>query len=340
MKQTAILWAALLGLGVLGESVHADGIPKIQFDQTLYDFGATSQVTTVSGVFKFKNTGDGVLKMEKPKPSCGCTAAEVKPDTLAPGTTGEIPFTLNLGFYRGNLEKHISVRSNDPLTPEVSLTIKVNYTPLYELNPMTLTPNLAFGVNETNQFTTVTRTDGKPLRITSLETSAPWITAAVTPAGQTEATNARIRITITREGTPRRFNEYVHIHTADQTNGPASSIYLYGEVSGEVSLTPEALYWSLTGAATNTVVRPEVQITQRVTIRSASGQPIELKNPQSTIKGLKVELVPKEAGQSYELIARLAEVPASTVSGQVSFETSVAAQARIELPVIVNVFKP
>jgi hypothetical protein len=36
----------------------------------------------------------------------------------------------------------------------------------------------------------------------------------------------------------------------------------------------------------------------------------------------------------------LDEVPASTVSGNVSFETSVAAQSRIEVPLIVNVFKP
>jgi len=78
-----------------------------------------------------------------------------------------------------------------------------------------------------------------------------------------------------------------------------------------------------------------------VTIRSADGKPIELKNPQSSIKGIKVELVPKEAGKVYELVARLDyEVPASTVSGNVSFETSVAAQPRIEVPVIVNVFKP
>ena len=83
MKKTSTLLAALLGLGILCESVRAEGIPKIQFDQTLCDFGTTSQVTTVSGIFKFKNTGDGILKMEKPKPSCGCTAAEVKPDTLA-----------------------------------------------------------------------------------------------------------------------------------------------------------------------------------------------------------------------------------------------------------------
>jgi len=247
---------------------------------------------------------------------------------------------LNLGFYRGNLEKHIAVRSNDPRTPDVSLTIKVNYTPLYELDPMTLAPNLAFGMNETNQFTTLTRTDGKPLRITRLETSQPWITATVEPGGPGEATNARINVVIHRDGTPRRFNEYVHVHAADETNAPAANIFLYGEVLGEVSVVPEALYWSITDAAKTAAERPAAAITQRVTIRSASGQPLELKNPQSTIKGITLELVPEEAGQSYELIARLDDVPANTISGNVSFETSVAAQPRIELPVIVNVFKP
>jgi len=78
---------------------------------------------------------------------------------------------------------------------------------------------------------------------------------------------------------------------------------------------------------------------RRVTIRSADGKPIELKNPQSTLKGIKVELVAKEADKVFELVARLDEVPPSTVSGNVSFETSVAGRPKIEVPVIVNVFK-
>jgi hypothetical protein len=53
-----------------------------------------------------------------------------------------------------------------------------------------------------------------------------------------------------------------------------------------------------------------------------------------------VELVTKEAGKVYELVAQLDEVPLTTVSGNISFETSVAGQPRIEMPVIVNVFKP
>ena len=340
MKKTPTLLAGALWMGAMCVAAQAEGAPKIQFEQTLYDFGKTSQVTTVSGVFKFKNAGDGILKVEPPKPSCGCTVAELKPDTLPPGATGELPFTLHLGQVKAQFDKRIAVKSNDPQTPEVSLTIKVDYTPLYDLNPMTLAPNLAFGVNDTDQFTTLTRTDGKPLRLVRLDASKPWITATVEPSAKTNEAAARIRVAIQRDGPPRRFNEFVHVYTADQTNTPVSSIYLYGQIMGELSLSPEALYWSVTDATNTTTERPEAMARRQVTIRSADGKAIKLRNPQSTIKGIKVELVPKEPGKIYELVARLDDVPASTVSGNVSFETSVAAQPKIEVPVIVNVFKP
>ena len=315
-----------IGLGVLCLTAQGQGTPRIQFDETTFDFGKTSQVTTVSGIFKFKNTGDAVLKVEKPKPSCGCTAAEVIPNALAPGATGLIPFTLNLGFYRGNLEKHISVRSNDPKTPDVSLTILVDYTPLYELSPMTIAPSLAFGMNETNLFTTISRTDGKPLKISRLETSEPWIKAAVEPGASADDKTARIRVSLERSGQPRRFNEYVHVYTSGQSNAPASSLYIYGEIAGQVSLTPEALYWSINDVGQTPAQRPESLLTQHVAVRSADGQPLELKNHQSSIKGINVQLVPKDNGKAYELIARLDDVPSSTISGNVSFETSVATQ--------------
>jgi len=339
MKKSSTLLAGALLLGFLSAAVHAEGTPKIQFDQPVFDFGKTSQVTTVSGVFQFKNTGDAILKLQPPKPSCGCTVAELKTNTLAPGATGELSFTLNLGYSRATLEKHIAVRSNDPLTPEVSLTIKVDYTPLYELTPMTLSPTLAFGANVTNQFATLTRTDGKPLHILRLDASKPWITATLVPDAGTNEATARISVTVKREGPPRRYNEFVQVYSADQSNSPVSSIYLYGEILGEVSLAPEALYWSIAEGAKTAAGNPEALTTRRVTIKSVDGKAIELKNPQSTIKGINLELVPKEPGKVYELIARLDDVPASTVSGSVSFETSVAAQSRIELPVIVNVFK-
>src|SRR5450756_2487138 len=228
-------------MGAMCVAAQAEGTPKIQFDQTVYDFGKTSQVATVSGVFKFKNIGDGILKLEPPKPSCGCTVAELKPDTLQPGETGELPFTLHLGQVKAQFDKRIAVKSNDPQTPEVSLTIKVDYTPLYDLSPMTLAPKLEFGVNEAAEFTTIARTDGKPLRLGRLVASKPWITATVEPSAKADEATARIRVAIQRDGPPRRFNEFIQVYAAEQTNSPVSSIYVYGQIMGEISLSPEAL---------------------------------------------------------------------------------------------------
>jgi len=52
-----------------------------------------------------------------------------------------------------------------------------------------------------------------------------------------------------------------------------------------------------------------------------------------------VKLEAKEAGKTYELVANLKEVPAQTVNGKISVETSVAMQPKIELPVVINVYK-
>jgi hypothetical protein len=340
MKKTPALLAGVFWMGAMCVASRAEGPPKIQFDRTLYDFGKTTHVANVSGVFRFKNVGDGVLKVEPPEPSGDCMVADVKPDTIPPGATGELRFTLDHGVYRANLLKHIAVRSNDPQTPEVSLGIKVDFIPLYELSPRTISPDLAFAGNDTTQFTTLTRTDGKPLRIARLESSQPWITATVEPDAQEDETAARIRVAIRRSGPPRRFIEHVQIYAAGQTNAPVSSLYVYGRILGEVSLEPETLYWSIPDAEPTPAGSPEAPITRRVTIRSADGQRIELKNPQSTIKGMKVELAAKEAGRVYELVARLDDPPVSTVSGNLSFETSVAEQPRIEVPFTVVVYKP
>lgn len=331
----AALWTAAWCVAAV-----ADGIPKIQFEKTIYDFGKVAQVDSVSGTFKFKNVGDGILKVEPPKPSCGCTIAGLKPDTLKPGESGELAFTLNLGRAKTLMEKRISVTSNDPQTRDVSLTIKADYTPLYDINPMTLAPNLALGMNVTNQFATITRTDGKPLRIVKLEASKPWIVAQIEPSAKADDSTGRIRVEIRRDGPPRRFNESIQLYSTDQPTSPASTIYVYGQIMGEVSLSPEVFYWSVTDPEKIKKERPEAIVTRRMTIRSANGKAFQIKNPQSSLKGIKLELVPKESGQVYELVAKLDDVPDKTISGNVSFETSVASQSRIEVPIIVNVFKP
>lgn len=162
----------------------------------------------------------------------------------------------------------------------------------------------------------------------------------IEPGGKPGDSSAKVRITIQREGAPRRFNEYVHLYSADQTNTPVSSLYLSGQMMGEISLVPEALYWSITDDQKAGGTRPEAMVVRRVAIRSSAGRPVTVTKAVSSIPGVSVEIVETEPGKAFELVARLNDVPTQTVSGTVSVQTSVESQAQIVLPVVVNVFHP
>src|SRR5262245_44178463 len=182
----------------------AEGTPKIQFDKTIYDFGKTSQVHQVGGTFVFQNTGDAVLTLEKPVPQCGCTVANLKTNILQPGEKGELSFTLNVGPYRSNLQKHITVASNDPKNPKTELTLKVEYIPVFDVAPPSFyIDNFRVG-NSTNLTVDVSRTDGKKLVISKLEPSKPWIQAKLSET-KTNEQSGRILLSVTPDGDPRRF---------------------------------------------------------------------------------------------------------------------------------------
>jgi len=60
MKRAQLTVTLLMGAWCIAGL--AEGAPQIQFDRVVYDFGKTSQVTTVSGVFKFKNVGEAITR--------------------------------------------------------------------------------------------------------------------------------------------------------------------------------------------------------------------------------------------------------------------------------------
>src|SRR6266481_3211787 len=152
----------------------AKGVPKIQFETNLFDFGKITAVETLSGTFKFKNVGDAVLKVDPPQASCECTETKVIHDTLSSGESGEVRFTIKLERPL-NGQRMIMVHSNDPKTPNVHLTLQMDYTPLYEFSPKTLTLILPAGKDVLQSHVALIRKDGRPLGVDRISASQDWI---------------------------------------------------------------------------------------------------------------------------------------------------------------------
>ncbi len=100
--------------------------PKIYLNETEYDFGDIYQGQIVNHSFVIKNSGKGVLKIDKVKASCGCTAANAGKNELAAGESTEIDVKFNSANRKGKQKKYVYISSNDEKNPEVRLAFTAN----------------------------------------------------------------------------------------------------------------------------------------------------------------------------------------------------------------------
>jgi len=320
-------------------STNQTGNPQIKFDKLVYDFGRTSMVQSVTGTFTFSNTGDGVLEVQKPNTSCGCTVASVKPDKLEKGQKGELVFTLNVaGLSQGKLEKTITVPSNDNQMPTVTLTVKAELFSIYEVAPSLLSfRDLRIG--STMKFTVIVkRTDGQPLNITTAQTSSDAVRVRVEPMVEYANTAARVLLEVTAQGQPGRLAENVALIGGDGKQ--IAVVPISGRLVGDVAVAPELVFWGINDPENWPGAFPELMTKRpvRVTL-TATGQTLEIKNPKTTLSDIELTVVPVEQGKVYEVVARLTAAPKTAAQGTITFETNIPSQPLITVPVTINVLR-
>jgi len=104
--------------------------PKIVFSETKHDFGKVPSGPQLTYSFKFKNKGKETLLIKDIITSCGCTGATVGNKTeYGKNEKGEVSVTFNTQGREGHQEKNIIIKSNDPFSPEVVLTVSCNIDP-------------------------------------------------------------------------------------------------------------------------------------------------------------------------------------------------------------------
>ena len=90
----------------------SDGMPKMTFTETEYNFGTVIQGEKVTHKFKFTNTGDGNLVISSVKPSCGCTSPKWTREPVKPGEEGYIELTFDSSNKKGIQNKNVRISSN------------------------------------------------------------------------------------------------------------------------------------------------------------------------------------------------------------------------------------
>ena len=113
--------------------------PDIQFETQTADFGRLVEGEKTEIHYRFHNAGADTLIIENVRTSCGCAAALVSEKRVAPGGKGDIRVTFNSSGFLGKPNKTVTVWSNDPDTPKVTLSFSGIVWSEVEVTPRRIT---------------------------------------------------------------------------------------------------------------------------------------------------------------------------------------------------------
>lgn len=124
MKKIALLVLALVAAVTFATAQNqGKKLPKAVFETNEHDFGKVEESKgAVSTVFKFKNTGDAPLIIQRAASTCGCTASDYTKEPVLPGKEGSVTVTYAASGRPGIINKSVTIFSN---VPDSVYTLKI-----------------------------------------------------------------------------------------------------------------------------------------------------------------------------------------------------------------------
>jgi len=103
--------------------------PVVHVDRTTHDFGNIPATEPVSTEFTVTNKGGKPLNIARVGTTCGCTAAVVGNQMLKPGEATKLKVSYDPRGKSGQQSRAVTIFSNDPKSPQSSVSISANITP-------------------------------------------------------------------------------------------------------------------------------------------------------------------------------------------------------------------
>jgi len=306
-------------------------VPRISTAGTVLDAGAVARGDQVTAEFSIENRGDAPLEIKRVEPACGCTVASFD-RTIEPGATGKVRAVVDTSDFAGPISKSVTVLSNDPATPRLVLTVKVDVRSHVVANPSyarlihtrTLPPpSTAF---------TVASGDKEDFTVTRVDSPHEWVVASVREATADErlpdvpGRQWRVVVELAADSPVGPLRDFLEIHT-NHPGQPKLEVPLSGVVRPVLHLTPSAANFGelvLAGQAR------EVGLT----LINFGTDPVEVRTATTDIVGAETRIQEVEAGKRWRIVVRLTpDVAKGKVDGELVIETSSTELPRLEVPV-------
>ncbi len=131
--RTLGLGFCLIALAAL-VSAQETGGPRTIVPGSVFDSGRVARGDVIEHAFEIRNEGDAPLKIERVKPTCGCTVASYD-EVIAAGKSGMLRAKVDTAEFRGPIAKSIRVFTNDASNPELTLVVKADVRAQVDVSP-------------------------------------------------------------------------------------------------------------------------------------------------------------------------------------------------------------
>lgn len=131
-----VIVTVVVGIIIIGYIKATPGLknetaqrPQIEVSPKTYNFGEIEFGAIAKYTFKIKNAGPQTLEIKRIATSCACTSAKASKESINPNEEVDLLVTYDTKAMgegphgRGQQERIIYVRTNDPINPQVEVTI-------------------------------------------------------------------------------------------------------------------------------------------------------------------------------------------------------------------------
>lgn len=118
--------------------------PRLEISPPTWDFGEVWYGAPLETVLTVKNAGNGILELQRPRTSCGCTGSLMGATALRPGETTTL--SLHYDSTEGPIRVYQTVEliSNDPVNPVFEVPVRGKVNPVLTFEPAQ-TRSISFG---------------------------------------------------------------------------------------------------------------------------------------------------------------------------------------------------
>ena len=195
--------------------------PRITFENAVYDFGEVGPNRKNTGQIKFTNTGKALLKITEVDRCCGIVTNLDKME-YEPGESGALEVAWNSGPRESTMSRKLTIHSNDPKTPETSLSLMAKVVLQVDWEPK----SLRLFLNEENAGCpkiTINSLDNQPFSILEFKSTADCITADFDSS--VEATKFILEPRVNIEAMPKNFKGRININLTHPEGKTATILF-------------------------------------------------------------------------------------------------------------------